>query len=103
MTRSDDSSHPRIVLVADLRVAPSGAPENARRAFAALLGDRRMRVGPDAERGFRVEGLFEWVPGSQRAARARGTGRLASEVAGGLHRPARTTPVVLRLELPWAA
>ena len=74
--------------VADLRAALSGAPEDARRVFAALLGDRHMRVAPDPERGFRVEGLFEWslearAPGPQEK-----TGRLASVVAGAGFEPA---------------
>ena len=33
-----------------------GDPERARRALAELLRGDRLRVGPDAERGFRVEG-----------------------------------------------
>lgn len=34
-------------------------PMSGNRAFRALLGDRRMRVIADAERGFRVEGIFD--------------------------------------------
>jgi hypothetical protein len=47
---------PRVV---EMRSAFLGSPERARSAFRALLGDRRMRVGPDPERRFRVEGIFE--------------------------------------------
>ena len=68
---------------ADLRATLQGSPVHARAALGSLLGDRRMRVGPDSERGFRVEGLFEWspevrVPGPLQER----TGRLASVVAG---------------------
>ena len=44
--------------VRDLGAWLTGTPEQGRAALAALLGDRRLRVGPDAERGFRVEGLL---------------------------------------------
>jgi hypothetical protein len=37
---------------------PYAAPDEARGAFHALLGSRRMKVFGDL-RGFRVEGLFE--------------------------------------------
>ena len=43
----------------DLRGSFEGSPEDCRRAFDAVLGGRRMRVGRDAAQGFRVEGVFE--------------------------------------------
>ncbi len=45
--------------VLEMRSAFLGSPEHARAGFRALLGGRRMRVGPDPERRFRVEGVFE--------------------------------------------
>lgn len=73
--------------VGDLRSAFTGAPEEARAAFTALLGDRPMRVGPDPVRGFRVEGILE-LRLEVRAPGPHGrTGGLASVVAGG--RPLR--------------
>ena len=43
-----------------------------------------MRVGPDPERGFRVEGVFHWQLGleTQAARPPQETGRLVSVVAG---------------------
>jgi DNA invertase Pin-like site-specific DNA recombinase len=46
-------------LALEMRTASSGSPEHAHEAFRALLGDRRMTVHPDPERGFRVEGVFD--------------------------------------------
>jgi hypothetical protein len=48
-----------------------------------LLRGRRMTVGPDPERGFKVEGLFEWAL-ETKDARSRGGGDRANEsvVAG---------------------
>jgi hypothetical protein len=45
----------------DLRRAFEGEPEGVRAALRELLGQRRMCVGPDPERGSRVEGVFEWT------------------------------------------
>jgi len=45
--------------VLEMREAFEGSPEKRRDAFRALLGDRRMRVYPDPDRCFRIEGLFE--------------------------------------------
>jgi hypothetical protein len=36
----------------------AGDPETAREALRTLLGTRRLRVGPDPDRGFRVEDLL---------------------------------------------
>lgn len=44
---------------ADARAAFEGSPEDCRAGFLGLLGGRRMRIGPDPERVFRVEGIFE--------------------------------------------
>jgi len=45
--------------VLEMRAAFEGSADARLDAFRALLGDRRMRVFPDPERRFRVEGLFE--------------------------------------------
>lgn len=45
--------------VGEYRSLLTAAPESGKRALRALLGDRRMHVYRDDERGFRVEGLFE--------------------------------------------
>jgi hypothetical protein len=45
--------------VLEMRTALAGDPEERRTAFRELLGDRRMRVLPDEDRRFRVEGIFE--------------------------------------------
>jgi hypothetical protein len=45
--------------VRDLGAWLTGTPEQGRAALVALLGDRRLRVGPDAERGFRIDGELE--------------------------------------------
>jgi hypothetical protein len=42
----------------DFRKAVAGAPEECRRALRVLLDGGRMRVYADAERAFRVEGVF---------------------------------------------
>lgn len=77
--------------VLELREAFEGATEKRRAAFRALLGDRKMRVFPDEERRFRVEGLFELT---LEAADARAVGHWASASAGsgGLLRPGLPPP-----------
>jgi hypothetical protein len=51
--------------VAEMRAAFEGSDEHRRGAFRALLGPGgRMRVFPDSERRFRVEGLFELALGA---------------------------------------
>ena len=83
-----EAIRPRIEdLVLEMREAFAGAPEERRRAFRALLGDRRMRVLPDDERRFRVEGLFELPLETADARPLEGTGRLHSQVAGGGFEP----------------
>jgi DNA invertase Pin-like site-specific DNA recombinase len=67
------------------QAAFEGSPDHARRALRALLGDERMRVYSDAERGFRVEGLLR-VPTSGEPFRE-GSERLACGVAGGGFEP----------------
>jgi DNA invertase Pin-like site-specific DNA recombinase len=42
----------------DLRAAFQAAPEEAQGALRALLGDHRLAVIPDAEKGYRVEGML---------------------------------------------
>ncbi len=52
----------RRLIAARLRemcAAFEGSPDDRRAAFRALLGSRKMRVFPDAERRFRVEGMLE--------------------------------------------
>ena len=44
--------------VCEMRAALEGAPDERRAALKAFLGGDRLRVLPDAERGFRVEGLL---------------------------------------------
>jgi len=59
-------------------------PRRARATFGALLGERRMEVRPDAEMGFRVEGLFRLAIESENARRPQQIdGRLDMVVAGG--------------------
>jgi hypothetical protein len=45
--------------VRDLGAWLTGTPAQGRAALEALLGERRLRVGPDAERGFRIDGELE--------------------------------------------
>jgi len=84
-----------------LREALDG-PES-RAALRSLLGDRRLQVGPDPERGFRVDGLLEVEIESGSRPGCAGPGRLARDVAGG--RYVRDEPVLLDeyAPLPWAA
>jgi len=44
--------------ICEMRAALEGAADERRAALKAFLGDDRLRVLPDAERGFRVEGLL---------------------------------------------
>jgi hypothetical protein len=75
-----EALRPRIAAyVLEMRAAFERAPEERRDAFRALLGNRKMRVFPDAERRFRVEGLFEL---SLESADARAVGHRASATAG---------------------
>lgn len=46
--------------VREMRAAFEGSPDDCRATFRALLGDRKMRVFPDEERRFRVEGCWRW-------------------------------------------
>jgi hypothetical protein len=69
--------------VRDLRGAFEAEPEHGRAALRALLAGRRMRVGADAELGFRVEGVFEIdLGGETPGATYGGPGSLAAQVAG---------------------
>ena len=69
--------------VSDLKTAFAGDAASIRNAMKELLRGRRMTVGPDPERGFKVEGLFEWAL-ETKDARSRGGGDRANEsvVAG---------------------
>jgi hypothetical protein len=82
------------------RTALSGRhPELAHRALRELLRGERLRVGPDAERGFRVEGTA-WlsVPLEERGARnPQDSGRLSQQVAGGRYARYCRMPVPLLL------
>ena len=55
-----------------------------RNAMKELLRGRRMTVGPDPERGFKVEGLSEWALETKdaRSRESAAAGRLYSVVAG---------------------
>jgi|SRR5208337_1223740 len=68
--------------VAEMRSAFETEPENAREALRILLGPRRLRVGPDPDRGFRVEGLFV-LPLEMRAPWGQGTARACDSVVAG--------------------
>ncbi len=72
--------------VLDLRKTFEGESQGIRAALQELLRGRRLRVSPDAERGFRVEGLFEWLlqarPPTKAARPHWENGRLATVVAG---------------------
>ena len=74
--------------VDDLKTTFAGDPTGIRDALKELLRGRRMSVGPDPERGFRVEGLFEWPLETRDARLHEETGRLASVVAGTGFEPA---------------
>jgi site-specific DNA recombinase len=74
--------------VMDLQETFAGDPTGIRNAMKELLRGRRMTVGPDPERGFRVEGLFEWPLQMQAARPHKETGRLDSVVAGTGFEPA---------------
>ncbi len=74
--------------VSDLRATFPGDPTGIRNALKELLRGRRMTVGPDSERGFKVEGLFEWPLQTQVARLHEETGRLDSVVAGTGFEPA---------------
>src|SRR5271167_5099293 len=75
-----------------LETVDRGDPDQSRTALRLLLGGRRLRVGADAERGFRVDGLLEIeVEIDATAAQDPDPGRLVREVAGGryIHYDAR--------------
>jgi len=67
-----------------------------RRVLKRLLGDKRLRVLPDAERGFRVEGELGWLIGAGSA--ASGGGCEERGVAG----IRLATPEIPPLTLPWS-
>jgi hypothetical protein len=43
----------------EMATAFEASPAEGRAAMLTLLGDRRIQVGADEERGFRVDGIFE--------------------------------------------
>lgn len=73
--------------VLEMRAAFHASAEDQRAAFRGLLGDRRMRVGADPERGFRVEGVFSLALEMPNARAYEGPGRRQSVVAGGGFEP----------------
>ena len=87
----------------DLGAWLTGTPEQGRAALRALLGDRRLRVGPDTERGFRIDGELEvtlelrtaWDHEDLQAVRFGGS--------GGALWPYRTAPQTFATDLPLAA
>jgi hypothetical protein len=85
--------------VRDLRGAFEGAPEECRAALRALLGGRRMRVLPDPEQRFRVEGLFELSLETTDSRSLQGTGSLHSVVAGGRYATGEHLPRELAFPL----
>ncbi len=46
---------------ADMRELLDGSPEQGREVARALFGEERLRVYPDAEREFRIEGSAAWA------------------------------------------
>jgi hypothetical protein len=72
--------------LADLRTALSGEhPERSHQALRELLRGERLRVGPDPERGFRVEGTAWFSVGLETgtARNPQDSGRFTRMVAGG--------------------
>jgi hypothetical protein len=85
--------------VLEMREALASAPEERRAAFRTFLAGRRMRVFPDEEQRFWVEGLFELCLETPDAQAHEGSGRRRSLVAG-----ARSVRVpTCRVQWPWAA
>jgi hypothetical protein len=77
--------------LADLGTALAGRhPELARRALRELLREERLRVGPDPDRGFRIEGTA-WLSVSLEMGTARkpsgNHGRFTRMVAGDCYTP----------------
>lgn len=71
----------------EMREALAGAPSEMRDALRALLRDRRIRVYPDAEKRFRIEGILELALESTTPGSLAETGRRQSVVAGGGFEP----------------
>ena len=71
----------------DLRAGLGGSPERGRGILRALLGGERIRVAPDSERDFRLEGTFclEVETGTARDRQA--SERFHEVVAGGGFEP----------------
>jgi len=89
--------------IRDLRLGLAAGGERARAALRALAGDEPLRVAPDPDRKFRVDGwLWLSLGGEESRARATRPGTF-SEVAGG--RYVRDEPALLDeyAPLPWAA
>jgi hypothetical protein len=86
--------------VADLRAVFDRKQEDMRAALEELLAGSRLKVWPDAERGFRVEGMLELRPKTKAARPHMETGRLASVVAGARSDRLHTTepPLVVRMQ-----
>jgi len=68
--------------IVEMRSAFDTEPQTAREALRILLGPRRLQVGPDPDRGFRVEGLFV-LPLETRAPWGHGTARVCDSVVAG--------------------
>ena len=66
-----------------------------------LLGDRRIQAGTDAERGFRVEGIFE-LPLMHEPPRSNHASEGGCVVAAGRYNTC-TPGHVTRLVLPWVS
>ena len=69
--------------VLEVRSALEGDAEERRTAFRELLGDRRLRVLPDVERRFRLEGLFEFALEARDARNLEGLRASALSGSGG--------------------
>lgn len=73
--------------VMDFRAAFEAEPVTMRRAIRALLGERRLAVREDAERGFCVEGLVGLPLVHETPGVSQTSGRLQRLVAGGRYTP----------------
>jgi len=70
--------------VFELREALAQGGDRTRDALRALFGGGRLRVGPDPERGFRVDGWLALAIGGEESAREGVAPRASPRSSGGL-------------------
>jgi len=89
--------------ICEMRAALEGAADERRAALKAFLGDDRLRVLPDAERGFRVEGLLRvrLEAGPARELEGLRAGRIGGSGGRSVRLPTRGTGC-LQPEWVWA-